>query len=182
MLFLCYRLAPAPLAGAPPFLITPVLRRMRAIEGWLEEEEAEPLAQVAQDHLEQPSPLKRIVEIGSYCGKVTFVLASVVNALGADASILAEGQPPVSAAKLVVVPVSARPTYRNFFDAINAVPGASDINIVSNSFRRYAGLDWRDRSAQSLPGADAVGRRPRRKLQAAGLAKLAGRLDLPGPR
>jgi hypothetical protein len=47
--------------------------------------------------------------------------------------LLSQGQPPISAAKLVVVPISARPTYRRFFEAINAVSGASDINIVSNS-------------------------------------------------
>jgi predicted O-methyltransferase YrrM len=84
-----YRLAPAPLAATPPFLVTPVLRRMRAIEGWLEDEEAELLARVAQDCLVQPSSPKRIVEIGSFCGKATFVLASVVNAFGPDARILA---------------------------------------------------------------------------------------------
>jgi hypothetical protein len=86
-----YRLAP-PSTTPPslqPVLVGPMLRRMRTIEGWLEDDEAELLARVAIDCLEQQTGFKRFVEIGAYCGKATFILASVINALGADARVLA---------------------------------------------------------------------------------------------
>jgi hypothetical protein len=47
--------------------------------------------------------------------------------------LLSQSQPSISPAKLVIVPVSQRPSYRDFFEAINAVSGASDINIIANS-------------------------------------------------
>src|SRR5262249_10910658 len=40
---------------------------------------------------------------------------------------------PISDEKLVTVPVATRPTYKDFFDTINSVSAASDINILANS-------------------------------------------------
>jgi hypothetical protein len=45
-------------------------------------------------------------------------------------------------------------------------------------FRRYADPAQRDRPAEPVPDADALGRRPGWKLPTARLAELAGRLDL----
>jgi hypothetical protein len=69
--------------GANPWLA--VLRVARDIKGWLEEDEAELLALTAQEVLARNGP-KRLVEIGSYCGKATFVLASATRLAGRHAS------------------------------------------------------------------------------------------------
>jgi predicted O-methyltransferase YrrM len=62
----------------------PILDRMRRIEGWLDDEEADLLiaattkaASLASD--EQPTS---VVEVGSYCGKSTIVLALTLKGLG----------------------------------------------------------------------------------------------------
>ena len=63
--------------AANPWL--PVLRAVRAIEGWLEEDEAELLALTALDVLARPGRPRRLLEIGSYCGKATCVLAHAIR-------------------------------------------------------------------------------------------------------
>jgi glycosyltransferase involved in cell wall biosynthesis/predicted O-methyltransferase YrrM len=72
----------------PPLLLTqPILAKMRAIEGWLEDEEAELLlAAAARAIAEQPESCA-VVEVGSYCGKATVVLASVVQVLRPSAKV-----------------------------------------------------------------------------------------------
>lgn len=66
----------------------PMLRTMRAIEGWLEDEEAELLVIAAREVLSEPG-CHTLVEVGSYCGKATFVLASVARACSAEACVVA---------------------------------------------------------------------------------------------
>jgi hypothetical protein len=64
------------LAAKPPAdLLSPILQRMRNSEGWLEDEEAELLALAVREVSRDAKP-KTIIEIGSYCGKATFVLAA----------------------------------------------------------------------------------------------------------
>jgi predicted O-methyltransferase YrrM len=58
----------------------PVLELMRPIEGWLEDEEADLLLAAAAASL-RSQPTHPIVEIGSYCGRSTVVLASAVAAM-----------------------------------------------------------------------------------------------------
>jgi predicted O-methyltransferase YrrM len=59
-----------------------VLERMRTVEGWLSEGEAELLiAGLARAASELGSP-PVVVEVGSYCGRSTIVLADAVKALG----------------------------------------------------------------------------------------------------
>jgi len=67
----------------------PVLRTMHGIEGWLEDEEAELLAIAAREVLSEPGRRRTLVEVGSYCGKATFVLASVARACSAEACVVA---------------------------------------------------------------------------------------------
>jgi Methyltransferase domain/N-terminal domain of galactosyltransferase len=69
--------------GANPWL--PVLRVARDIKGWLDEDEAELLALTARDVLAHSGP-KRLIEIGSFCGKATFVLASAVRLADSSAA------------------------------------------------------------------------------------------------
>ena len=58
----------------------PILDRMRTIEGWLEDDEADLLLAAAASAMAHGDGYP-IVEIGSYCGRSTVVLASAVNAL-----------------------------------------------------------------------------------------------------
>jgi predicted O-methyltransferase YrrM len=85
-----YRGTPAPGATPPAEpLLSPILRRVRAIEGWLEDEEAEVLAVAARELLSRDATPKRIVEIGSYCGKATALLAALAQACSPQSRVLA---------------------------------------------------------------------------------------------
>jgi Methyltransferase domain len=71
---------PAPAAPPAPFMLKlPILARMRAIEGWLEDEEAELLIGATAHALATLPAATAVVEIGSYCGRATVVLGSVVK-------------------------------------------------------------------------------------------------------
>ncbi len=70
-------------------LTQPILSRIRGIEGWLEDDEADLLiAACAQALRELPAP-QSLVEIGSYLGRSTVALGSVVQALGSKATVYA---------------------------------------------------------------------------------------------
>jgi len=85
---------PVPAAAAgecdPSLLLTwPILRQMKQIEGWFEEDEADLLVATAARALaELPGP-HTLVEVGSYCGRSTVVLGGVARAFGADAKVVA---------------------------------------------------------------------------------------------
>jgi hypothetical protein len=65
-----------------PFLLTlPILTRMRAIEGWLADEEADLLIAALSRALPTYKEVPAIVVVGSYCGRSTVVLASVLQSL-----------------------------------------------------------------------------------------------------
>jgi predicted O-methyltransferase YrrM len=69
------------LNGNPGLLLTiPILEAMNKVEGWLDEDEADLLIAAARRALELPQP-HSIVEIGSYHGRSTIVLGSVVKAV-----------------------------------------------------------------------------------------------------
>jgi cephalosporin hydroxylase len=70
-------------------LTLPILRSMRSIQGWLEEDEADLLIATAREALTELPSLHTVVEIGSYCGRSTVVLASVVKAMCAEAKVYA---------------------------------------------------------------------------------------------
>ena len=76
-------------AGVPlPMVLTlPILERMRSIEGWLEDHEADLLIGAATRALTEVPGACAIVEVGSYCGRGTVVLASVVKALRSAARV-----------------------------------------------------------------------------------------------
>jgi hypothetical protein len=72
----------------PPLLLTqPILAKMRGIEGWLEDDEADLLAAAAARAFAEQAQARAIVEVGSYCGKATVVLASIVQALRPAAKV-----------------------------------------------------------------------------------------------
>jgi hypothetical protein len=122
-------------------LIVPLLERMRRIEGWLTEEEADLLAAgVARALAALPAP-HTIVEAGCYCGRATTVLGGVARALDPQARVVA-------------------------LDAHDGVVGALDGTIRRNGptlapFRRtiaQAGLDDVVETIQQAPHAVAWNR------------------------
>ncbi len=77
------------IADASVFLPMAVLSQMKAIEGWLEEDEADLLIGAVHASCRNGRPLGAIVEIGSYCGRSTVVLAHAARAFGADQRVVA---------------------------------------------------------------------------------------------
>ena|GEM_PF-556169 len=70
-------------------LTWPIIRQMRQIEGWLEDEEADLLiAATARALTSLPAP-HNIVEVGSYCGRATVVMGRVAQQVAPAAQIYA---------------------------------------------------------------------------------------------
>ena len=67
----------------------PILARMQRIEGWLDEDEAELLIRAAVAALTTLPAPHALLEVGSYCGRSTVVLGSVVKALEPHARLYA---------------------------------------------------------------------------------------------
>ena len=70
-------------------LTLPILRLMNPIEGWLGEDEADLLIATTWKALTERLSQNAVVEIGSYCGRSTVVLASVVKATRAQTKVYA---------------------------------------------------------------------------------------------
>jgi hypothetical protein len=70
-------------------LTCPILTRMRQIEGWLGDDEADLLIAATSLALAKLPEPHNIVEVGSYCGRSTFVLGSVLKSARRDARIYA---------------------------------------------------------------------------------------------
>ena len=70
-------------------LTLPILKRMREIEGWLEDDEADLLIAATAHALHTLPKPHRIVEVGSYCGRSTFVIGSVVKSYSPEAKVSA---------------------------------------------------------------------------------------------
>jgi hypothetical protein len=80
--------APGTTPAPPPFVTTlPILARMRAIEGWLDDEEADLLIGATAHALRTLPEARAVVEVGSYCGRATVVLGSVVKIVRPDARV-----------------------------------------------------------------------------------------------
>jgi len=74
----------------PGLLLTfPILTAMNKVEGWLEEDEADLLMVVCRQALVELPQTHSIVELGSYCGRSTVVLGSVVKAICPEAKVYA---------------------------------------------------------------------------------------------
>jgi hypothetical protein len=62
---------------------------MQQVEGWLEEDEADLMITACRRALEEMPPSHAVVEIGSFCGRSTVVLASVAKAVGPQVRVYA---------------------------------------------------------------------------------------------
>ena len=78
-----------PKGGLGLVLSVPILDRMRKIRGWLEDEEADLLIASSSRALSSLPTDAAVVEIGSFCGRSTIVLGSVIKALGVPTRIYA---------------------------------------------------------------------------------------------
>lgn len=78
-----------PLVSAGNDLADDILRSMRPIEGWLTDAEAKLLISSALTALAECPQAEALVEVGSYCGRATSVLASVVRAARPSARVWA---------------------------------------------------------------------------------------------
>jgi hypothetical protein len=77
----------AAVTGGPLLLTYPILARMKRVEGWLEEEEADLLIAVTARALAHSPEPRTIVEVGSYMGRATVTMGLTARALGKEAKI-----------------------------------------------------------------------------------------------
>ena len=70
-------------------LTLPILARMHPVAGWLSDEEADLLIAATNRALAAPGEYPAVVEVGSYCGRSTVVLGSVVQAVCPRAKVYA---------------------------------------------------------------------------------------------
>jgi hypothetical protein len=76
--------------SASGMLLTwPILTGMKHIEGWLAEDEADLLIAATSLALARFDASHALLEIGSYCGRSTFVIASVIKALHPETKLFA---------------------------------------------------------------------------------------------
>jgi len=76
--------------GHDSLLLTwPILMRMKRIEGWLAEDEADLLIAATSKVLTKLPAPHAVVEIGSYCGRSTVVLGSVVKTVCPESKVYA---------------------------------------------------------------------------------------------
>jgi glycosyltransferase involved in cell wall biosynthesis/predicted O-methyltransferase YrrM len=119
--------------------ITPILASMHQVEGWLTDEEAECLITIAGDVLSRFPSAHACVEIGSYCGRSTVVLASVVAQIAPSTRVYAIDPHDGELGAEDVGPEFSRPTFDRFRENM-ARAGVSPY-VVPIRARSYE-LDW----------------------------------------
>jgi glycosyltransferase involved in cell wall biosynthesis/predicted O-methyltransferase YrrM len=130
--------APAP--EQPLFLTVPILQRMRAIEGWLEDDEADLLIAATQSVARLPQrPV--VVEVGSYCGRSTVVLGSVLKAVAPGGRIHAI-DPHDGVVGALDQGLRGGPSTLARFETNVAAAGLSEI-VVTVQKRSYE-VDWQE--------------------------------------
>jgi hypothetical protein len=75
---------------APGLVLSlPILQQMKRIEGWFDEDEGDLLIAAASRAITSLPAGSAVVEIGSFCGRSTVVLGSVVKSIGAESRVYA---------------------------------------------------------------------------------------------
>jgi tetratricopeptide (TPR) repeat protein len=118
-----------------------ILANMRKVEGWLTDEEAVILIAAAEQALLSLPPSHTLVEVGSYCGRSTVLLAGVIATIAPRARVHAidPHAGDVGAADASIE--TTRPTYDRFLENL-ARTGLSRY-VVPIRQRSYE-VDWRD--------------------------------------
>lgn len=115
-------------------LVWPILERMKHIEGWLAEDEADLLLAATALALVRVPQAEAIVEVGSYCGRSTCVLGSAVKAIRPSARVYAidphDGKVGAADQSIKVMPPTLEKLNRNLHSAgvssyVNVVVAAS---------------------------------------------------------
>ena len=130
-----------PVAEMDQAVIAATLDRMRQVEGWLQDEEAALLMEMTRRALTELA-VPAVVEIGSYCGKSTIVLASAARTASHGARVFAidphQGE---TGADDTVEGVSVgRPTFDRFRRNV-AEAGVSD--VIEPIRQRSYDVPWR---------------------------------------
>jgi hypothetical protein len=115
-------------------LTLPLLERMRRIEGWLDDAEADLLIAITTKAVHEFSSAHAIVEVGSYCGKATVVMGSVADFHASEVRIYAidphDGRAGAMDQNLVTRSSTLADFNRNIAEAglgnVNVVQGRSD--------------------------------------------------------
>ncbi len=133
---------PLPAAGEQPARAAnlpreAILRRIRPVEGWLDEDEAALLIETTA----QASRLGRLdmVEVGSYCGKATLAMALTLKALGSRARLTAidafDGTVSIPGGAVMHNP----PTYEQFTRNLRSAGVSSRVSVIRG---RSADVEW----------------------------------------
>jgi len=107
----------------------PILERIRGIEGWLDEDEADLLIAGLENAIRQ-LPEQAVVEVGSYCGRSTIVLASVVQALGANCRVYAIDPHKGQVGALDTGLLQGAPTLQRFLKNIELAGLSNDVEVL----------------------------------------------------
>lgn len=127
--------------GPQPLSTLSLLRRMEGIPGWLSPGEADLLAgSVVQALSATPAP-HHIIEIGSYCGRSTMVLGSVVQAVDQQATVHAVDPHEGTVSAAPGRRHTGTPTFTTFLAHLVAA-GLGDV-VVPVKARSYE-VDWHD--------------------------------------
>jgi Methyltransferase domain/Glycosyl transferase family 2 len=79
----------APARSAGIVLSLPILGRIKNIPGWLDEQEADLLLATCNRALTSLPPAAAVLEVGSFCGRSTVLLGSVIESLGSESKVYA---------------------------------------------------------------------------------------------
>jgi hypothetical protein len=127
--------------GERLFLSWPIIREMREIEGWLEDEEAELLIAATARSLESLPAPHALVEVGSYCGRATVLMGRVAQRLAPEAKIYAVDPHDGRVGALDTGLQHRGPTLERFKRNLAAADLSGMVEIVQ---RTTAELTWRE--------------------------------------
>jgi glycosyltransferase involved in cell wall biosynthesis/predicted O-methyltransferase YrrM len=120
-------------------LAWPVIRQMRQIEGWLEDEEAELLFAVTRRALAARVAPPNVVEVGSYCGRATLVIGRAAEAVAPQTRIYSVDPHDGRVGALDTRVEQRAPTLARFKRNLAAAGLSERVEIVQ---RTTADLEW----------------------------------------
>jgi glycosyltransferase involved in cell wall biosynthesis len=132
---------PGEATGGEAIPTATILANMRHVDGWLTEEEALVLIAAADQALRALPPPHALVEVGSYLGRSTVVLAGVIAAVAPRARVHAVDPHEGEVGAVDTGTETAFPTFDRFLGNL-ARAGVSSYVVPIR--RRSSDVDWRD--------------------------------------